>query len=64
MNDTALGLDIKPTTALKADEEAPAIVADIVKTPADAAAAYADGATTDPLSAETEAPKKVKATKK
>ena len=53
MNDTSLGLDPKPTTALKADPAAEAnVVPDSVKTPEDAAAAYADGATEDPLSAE------------
>jgi hypothetical protein len=53
LNDTALGLDANPTTALKPDPDAvPAAVTDVVKTPADAAAAYADGATADPLSAE------------
>ena len=53
LNDTELGLDIVPTTALKPDPDAVSnAVADLVKTPADAAAAYADGATADPLSAE------------
>lgn len=52
-NDTSLGLDIKPTTALKPDPDTvPEVVAELIKTPADAAAAYADGATSDPLSAE------------
>lgn len=52
-NDTSLGLDTKPTTALKPDPDAvPEVVAELIKTPADAAAAYADGATSDPLSAE------------
>lgn len=53
LNDTVLGLDVNPTTALKPDPDAvPAAIADLVKTPADAAAAYANGATADPLSAE------------
>jgi hypothetical protein len=53
LNDTALGLDDTPTTALKADPDAvAAIVNDVVKTPVDAAEAYAAGATVDPLSAE------------
>ena len=52
LNQTELGLDVVATTALKADPDAPAPVADVVKTPEDAAAAYADGATVDPLSAE------------
>jgi len=53
LNETNLGLDIKPVTALKADPDAVSdMVASTVKTPADAAAAYADGATADPLSAE------------
>jgi hypothetical protein len=51
LNQTELGLDVVATTALKADPDAPP-VADVVKTPEDAAAAYADGATVDPLSAE------------
>ena len=63
LNDTSLGLDTVPTTSLKPDtEEVMDKISDIVKTPADAAAAYADGATQDPLSEA--APKKVKATKK
>jgi hypothetical protein len=53
LNQPDLGLDVVATTALKADPDAPApAVADVVKTPEDAAAAYADGATVDPLSAE------------
>jgi hypothetical protein len=53
LNETELGLDANPTTALKPDPDAvSSTVADMVKTPADAAAAYADGATADPLSAE------------
>ena len=63
MNDISLGLDLEPTTALKPDPDAVSnAVADLVKTPADAAAAYADGATQDPLSAEPS--KKVKVAKK
>ncbi len=53
LNDTSLGLDVNPTTALKPDTEAEnVIIVDMVKTPEDAANAYADGTTTDPLSAE------------
>lgn len=53
LNDADLGLDVKPASALKEDPDAmPDAVANMVKTPADAAAAYADGATSDPLSAE------------
>jgi hypothetical protein len=51
LNKPDLGLEVEPKTSLK-PEETPAIVADIVKSPEDAAAAYADGATADPLSAE------------
>ena len=53
LNEAELGLDANPTTALKPDPDAvPETVNELVKTPADAAAAYADGATADPLSAE------------
>jgi hypothetical protein len=51
LNQTDLGLDATATTSLKADPDAPAVT-EVVKTPEDAAAAYADGATADPLSAE------------
>jgi hypothetical protein len=59
LNQPELGLDDKPTTALKPEEDSTTIV---VNTPEDAAAAYADGTTTDPLSAENS--KKPKAAKK
>jgi hypothetical protein len=53
LNDTELGLDVVPTTALKPDPDVVSeVVASTVKTPVDAANAYADGATSDPLSAE------------
>ena len=52
LNDTELGLDVVPTTALKPDPDAVTDVAAVIKTPKDAAEAYADGATADPLSAE------------
>ena len=53
LNDANLGLDIVPTTALKDDPDAAIdnIIED-VKTPEDAAEAYADGAKVDPLSKE------------
>jgi hypothetical protein len=59
LNQTELGLDANPTTALKPEEDSTVV---IVKTPEDAAAAYADGTTTDPLSAENS--KKPRAAKK
>ena len=55
LNQPAIGIDTTPTTALKTDEDSliSAIeVVEIAKTPEDAANAYADGATADPLSAE------------
>lgn len=60
VNDTELGLDVVPTTALK-PAEVETVVADAIKTPEDAADAYAEGAKSDPLSAE--ASKKPKAKK-
>jgi len=61
VNDTELGLDVVPTTALKPDV-VETVVADAIKTPEDAADAYAEGAKVDPLGAE--ASKKPKAGKK
>lgn len=66
VNNAEVGLDVTPTTALKPDEEAvtevaAAVIVDAIKTPADAAAAYAEGTKADPLSAE--ASKKPKAKK-
>ena len=63
INDPTLGLDMVATTALKADPDALVeAVNDVVNTPQGAAAAYAEGSTSDPLSES--APKKVKAAKK
>jgi len=52
LNQPELGLDSVPTTALKPEPVENIVVLDIVKTPEDAAAAYAEGTTVDPLSAE------------
>ena len=51
LNQPDLGLDAVPTTALKPEENEGGTPA-IVNTPEDAAAAYAEGTTSDPLSAE------------
>jgi len=63
LNNSDLGLDTEPTTALKPEptETQPAIIAAIVKTPEDAAAAYAGDAKVDPLGKD--ASKKPKAKK-
>lgn len=62
LNQPELGLDTEAKTSLKADPDVQEPVADVVaKTPEDAAAAYADGATADPLSAP--APKQPKGKK-
>lgn len=61
LNQTELGLDAEPTTALKPEIENRVIV-EMAQTPADAAEAYAEGATVDPLGAENS--KKPKAAKK
>lgn len=61
LNNTELGLDTVPTTALKPEQTESSVVDEIVKTPEDAAAAYAEGTTADPLSEEPV--KKVKAKK-
>ena len=61
-NEVETGLDATSVSALKPEIEQVAIaLASIVKSPEEAAAAYADGATVDPLSAE--ASKKPKAKK-
>ena len=49
LNNADLGLDTVPTTALKPTDDVEISMSDIVKTPEDAAEAYAEGATTDPL---------------
>ncbi len=51
MNNTELGLDTVAKSALK-PEETPAPLEEVIKTPTDAAAAYAEGTKEDPLSAE------------
>jgi len=61
-NDPEIGLDPHAKSMLKPEPEAEVVVADVVKTPVDAAEAYAAGATKDPLGKE--APKKTKVTKK
>ena len=53
LNQPELGIDTIPTTALKPDLDTEvSVVSDLVKTPEDAANAYAAGATADPLSAD------------
>lgn len=59
-NDGSLGLDTESTTALKPDPET--VSEHVVESPVNAAEAYAEGATTDPLGKD--APKKTKASKK
>jgi hypothetical protein len=58
LNQPALGLDVEAKTLLKSEENVEVQVATVINSPKDAAAAYADGATADPLRAE--APKKPK----
>lgn len=54
LNNTEVGLDTEPTTALKPEvnESVSPQVSEIVNTPEDAAAAYAEGATADPVAEE------------
>lgn len=52
LNDGDIGLDTESKSLLKPDPDAPPTVSESVSTPQDAAAAYADGATSDPLGAE------------
>lgn len=62
VNNTELGLDVTPTTALK-EEPSEEVVNQPdaeVKTPEDAAAAYAEGTKTDPLAPETSKKPKAK----
>ena len=57
--DQTLGLDVTPTTALKIDETVQ-LAAKVITNPETAAAAYAEGATSDPLSSKPTAKKAVK----
>lgn len=52
LNDGEIGLDTEAKSLLKPDLDAPSVAPAIVSTPQDAAAAYADGATSDPLGEE------------